>query len=202
VATGDQSSFAVHLLTSGAESKLVPCATDWTIAQLVLHAFPESAEKQVRVVFQGRVLDAAATLEQSGVGANSYMHCQFSERKTAEELAAEARGGFGEQDGDDNIDPAQYADADLQFQTFMQARAQRPNRHGTNGQFVVGLMVGGVFGLLSLLWLVQRGVTFKQRLGIGIGIALNLVFSEREGPLLAPDLYSACCALLQRWCTT
>jgi hypothetical protein len=55
--------------------------------------------------------------------------------------------------------------------------------HGTFSSFVCGAAMGAVFGFLMLLWVGQSSLSRRFRVGIVLGVALNIGFS-----VLAPAM--------------
>jgi hypothetical protein len=51
---------------------------------------------------------------------------------------------------------------------------------GTNADFVIGVMLGFILGVISLVCLLNSSVSRKQRLGILVGIALNMLYGLRR----------------------
>ena len=48
---------------------------------------------------------------------------------------------------------------------------------GTQGDMLLGLVMGFVFGIIMLFWIWERGIPRRQKLGILCGIACNLTVS-------------------------
>jgi hypothetical protein len=46
------------------------------------------------------------------------------------------------------------------------------------GGFMFGFLLGGVLGIWSVIWLWQRGVPRSQKLGVLLGLILNLVYNS------------------------
>lgn len=69
---------------------------------------------------------------------------------------------------------------ELQLRAFIAAQRPRQRRQGTNAQFLIGLCVGGVFGILALLWvsvtvpsLGARAAFERTRSGLIVGSLLS-----------------------------
>ena len=58
---------------------------------------------------------------------------------------------------------------------------------GTQGDMLLGLVMGFVFGIIMLFWIWERGIPRRQKLGILCGIACNLTVSPAP-----PFLLSSC----------
>mmetsp|Transcript_18386 Transcript_18386/g.34710 ORF Transcript_18386/g.34710 Transcript_18386/m.34710 type:complete len:135 (-) Transcript_18386:178-582(-) len=54
---------------------------------------------------------------------------------------------------------------------------QEFTRQGTNGDFILGFIMGFFLGVLTLIWVWQRAVPRRQKLGIMLGFGCNLVLS-------------------------
>ena len=65
---------------------------------------------------------------------------------------------------------------------------------GTQGDMLLGLVMGFVFGIIMLFWIWERGIPRRQKLGILCGIACNLTVSPAPPFLLSspPFLLSSC----------
>jgi hypothetical protein len=56
---------------------------------------------------------------------------------------------------------------------------------GTQGDMLLGLVMGFVFGIIMLFWIWERGIPRRQKLGILCGIACNLTVSPAPPFLLS-----------------
>lgn len=65
---------------------------------------------------------------------------------------------------------------------------------GTQGDMLLGLVMGFVFGIIMLFWIWERGIPRRQKLGILCGIACNLTVSPAP-PFLLSSLAVSCCHL-------
>lgn len=142
---------------------------DWTIKELKERIFPEDvkAGKSIRLIFQGKMLCDENTLEESGVIAGSFIHCSITEpREVVDDPEDEARNSHGALHRD--LEDAQIPPWLLQAHFA---------RQGTNGDFVLGFIMGFFLGVLTLIWVWQRAVPRRQKLGIMLGFGCNLLVS-------------------------
>jgi hypothetical protein len=162
----------VNFLRVGFENKKKLCQSDMTLLQAAAAAFPgETDNKQVKAIMNGAVCDVNSTLAAAGINDGSFVHISITEPKSEEELRAEQMRA----EPDPETDLAQFA-AWQEYQQMAQVQANN-NARGSNVQLMIGFLIGTVFGVIALLWLIQRGVPWKQKVGIGIGIAFNTLFT-------------------------
>jgi hypothetical protein len=69
---------------------------------------------------------------------------------------------------------------DLEMQ-MIQAAGAGGAREGSNGELLLGFAIGFILGWLSILWLYSPSLSRKQRLGIMLGLTLNLVMLLLNG---------------------
>jgi len=156
----------VSVIRLGNEPKrLTASPTATTVAQLLVMAFPEIEGKTLRAVLNGSVIENSATLAAAGIIDDSFVHLMVSEPKTADEIQAE------------QLAEAALAEDDLRELDYLQQQQMQIQRElppeGNWTHLLCGFLIGLIFGIISLLWLIQRGVSRKQKQGIGLGIVAN-----------------------------
>lgn len=103
--------------------------------------------------------------DEAGMGAAAAAdRARFFEALRAERVAAARRAGRGGGDGDDDDDEEE----------------PRPGRApvGTIWSLLGGAVVGSLFGFLSLLWVAQGSLSRNFRLGLVIGVMINIALSS------------------------
>ena len=65
----------------------------------------------------------------------------------------------------------------IQQQSQQSATYTLQEREGTQAEFICGFTLGFVFGIFALIWLWQSNISRKQRAGIFVGIAINLMLN-------------------------
>eukprot|EP00898_Chlorokybus_atmophyticus_P003047 jgi/Chlat1/3743/Chrsp259S03888 len=52
-----------------------------------------------------------------------------------------------------------------------------PDREGTNTDMLLGIVMGFLLGIIMMLWLIERGVPQRLKVGILVGVGCNLSFA-------------------------
>jgi len=173
---------------------------DARVSQLLSRVFErELAERQrVRVFFRGRVLREDEALEDAGVTDGCVLHTHFLPPLAGDappgdaeaprgEVLMDSSSGFSDSDG--NAFPALAGYSPAQIEQLRQAQAQMDLelqmaaahggpyavREGSTGELILGFFIGFILGWLSILWLYSPSLSRKQRLGILLGLTLNLI---------------------------
>eukprot|EP00808_Paulinella_micropora_P030744 g50849.t1 len=180
---GQQSSTSYELffIAMGSQAKkAVPCGPTWTLEQLRNHAFPEELKegKYIRIIYMGSQLDDdASTLEALGLESGGMLHYVVSDTKppTEEERRMQMEADERAQEEAENIlvwrhDPHTPI---------------HPSIEGSNSDFVFGFMLGFFLGYLAFIWLWQRGIPRKRRLGILTGVAARFLMMLNSNPQTA-----------------
>mmetsp|Transcript_26257 Transcript_26257/g.36580 ORF Transcript_26257/g.36580 Transcript_26257/m.36580 type:complete len:223 (+) Transcript_26257:112-780(+) len=161
----------LFILQAGRGRRKVTVSRSWTVQEFKERIFPEevAANKNIRTIFQGKLLQDQATLEESGLQDNAFVHisiCDFSpglvNNPEDDNHNANNHGPYGD------IEDAQIP------QWLLQAHF---TRQGSNGDFILGFIMGFFLGVLTLIWVWQRAVPRRQKLGIMLGFMCNLLLS-------------------------
>mmetsp|Transcript_6037 Transcript_6037/g.14578 ORF Transcript_6037/g.14578 Transcript_6037/m.14578 type:complete len:212 (+) Transcript_6037:221-856(+) len=166
----DKDSIEVTLLQVGLGRKSVPASPSWTVRQFKEKYFPKEVkeEKRIRIIFQGKLLQDEPTLESLGIADHAFLHVSICENSPGivnnpeDENHNANLGGYGDLN-DAEIPP-----------WLLQAHFAR---QGSNGDFVLGFIMGFFLGVLTLIWVWQRAVPRRQKLGIMLGFGCNLLLS-------------------------
>jgi len=175
--------FRVNILSVGKPDKTpTSCDPKWTVKQLKTHAFPtETSEgKNVRFIFLGREILDGQILEDCGIVNESFVHCSISAPKPPQsqtpEEAATPNANVDLEAGLSDIEREQ------QLQGVMWRRQASINmeaaglNNGTTMDLVLGFLLGLFLGIVTLLWVWTGRPSRKQRIGIFMGIMLNLAY--------------------------
>jgi len=166
---GDQ--MKLILCRVGLPNKPVTVGYNWTTLQLKQHAFTDelAANKNVRLIFQGKLLSDDRVLTSYGIKTESYVHCAITDPRPPEPEAQSADVDLEDQSQDDLSRLPAWMIAEHQM-------AMMQPREGTGADLLLGFVMGFVLGVLALLWMWQR-VPRKQKIGILFGLVCNLFFS-------------------------
>jgi len=127
----------------------------------------------LELVFMGQKLKDEDTLESAGIEDGMSMHCVKISKKSekeAEPLYDDADGRLAA-----GLLIAPQVDADGL------GLSREPNI-GTRFDFALGLVLGMLLGFISLIWVWQWRVSRRQKMGIMIGIMINVFFSFMRNP--------------------
>lgn len=147
-------------------NKTVETNLSWTIRRLKEHAFPDeyAQSKNIRFIFQGKLMMDENLLSHYGLQDQSFIHVSITEMRPQPSPA-------------ENIEQNE-AENDVRIPVWMMEERQiSHNQLGTSGDFLLGFLMGFVLGVLSLIWIWQRNVPRKQRLGIFLGFGCNLMLN-------------------------
>ena len=176
-----------------------------TVAGLIRRVYSNELRegKRVRLVSMGRMLKDDEVLASVGVRSGQILHVLLTTPPPPDDgtstlngadsstmpIAPPVANGMpplmqGPAYFDDYPGNAQlYSDRQLammqQAQLSEEARYHQ-QRLGTNTDFVIGVMLGFILGFVSLICLVNVASSRKQRLGILVGVALNILLGLRQ----------------------
>lgn len=164
--------FEFSVLMVGQPNRTLRASPEWTVLQLKEKYFlAECVEgKTVRLILRGKLLRDDDTLEASGLGEGSFVHCAVTRGRglVVNDPQSENHQAMGAPGGLREFDDAQVPRWLL--------HGQGP-RQGTNGDFMLGFVMGFFLGILTLIWVWQRSVPRRQKVGILLGMSCNFLFS-------------------------
>mmetsp|Transcript_17126 Transcript_17126/g.28367 ORF Transcript_17126/g.28367 Transcript_17126/m.28367 type:complete len:219 (-) Transcript_17126:433-1089(-) len=158
----------LKIVQVGRGTRQIVASLSWTLANLK-EAFFDAEVKQgknIRIISQGKLLQDASTLEAVGLRDGAFLHVSICERNNgmvnnpADERHAASQSQF-------TLDHEEQIP-----QWLVQARFVR---EGNNGDFILGFIMGFFLGVLTLIWVWQRAVPRRQKLGIMLGFGFNLL---------------------------
>mmetsp|Transcript_18387 Transcript_18387/g.34713 ORF Transcript_18387/g.34713 Transcript_18387/m.34713 type:complete len:227 (-) Transcript_18387:178-858(-) len=166
----DKDTVEINVCQVGKGRHQVRASLAWTVAQFKRAHFRDEvkANKNVRLIFQGKLLHDENTLEEVGLVDKAFMHCSVCEFNPA----------VVNDPQDENHNANHNAlHRDLEDAQIPPWLLQEFTRQGTNGDFILGFIMGFFLGVLTLIWVWQRAVPRRQKLGIMLGFGCNLVLS-------------------------
>ena len=168
----------VNIVQVGRPTLRVRVRPGMTVRELKAAAFPEAVEegRNVRFIFQGRLLVDEKTLEESGGRPQSFVHCAITAaRAPAAAGAAGAAAGAGAAgagagaagDGSEDIPEWMLREAEMAAQV-------QENRTGSGADFTLGFVMGLLVGYFALCWVWSPVVPRRQKAGILLGMTVRL----------------------------
>jgi len=171
---------SVKIIQLGLGTKLIHVNLDWTIEEFKQHVFPEdvSKNKNIRVIFSGKLLKNEEHLANCGVKENSFLHIAISDTQPLQHHAAVAEAEQGEA-GPAGAEFGVHGQQDLEAMMAEQARYEQyaATNQGTLGDFIVGFAMGFVIGMIMVIWIWQPRLSKRQKAGILCGISFHLLLS-------------------------
>lgn len=152
------------------------CEPGWTVAQLKDAAFPAemAAGKNVRLIYNGRVMPAEDTLTSLGVESGCFLH--FS---VADKIGRSGTNASGLQRSDEDGGDV-HGDAYLAWQQYQLNQDEQAMNfetpEGTTGDLALGFFIGFFIGIFAVFWIMQRRVPRRQKAGIIFGIMGNFIW--------------------------
>lgn len=185
IAAGESSSLdgltQIKIIQIGSGAKPVHVDLDWTIEELKKRLFPEDVEKNrnIRVIFNGKLLANELHLSEVGIKSNSFLHISITDFQPASisntSSSASVPNGIVV-----NNEVVLHGEHDLEAMVAEQARLERSHQEATRGSigdFIVGFALGFVIGMIMVVWIWQPRLSKRQKLGILCGITAHLVLS-------------------------
>lgn len=161
----------------GQARRTITVEFDWTIQQLKEHAYKEalSEDKCVRFIFRGKMLASTRTLEDCSVITGSFLHVMISDHVPAHEQVAQEQNASGDPD-------VQIAEDAALAQILGRVNRDGDDdddeiREGTNAEILWGFTLGIIMGEIMFIWVFQRTVSRRQRIGIVLGIVVHMCIS-------------------------
>mmetsp|Transcript_9316 Transcript_9316/g.13980 ORF Transcript_9316/g.13980 Transcript_9316/m.13980 type:complete len:222 (-) Transcript_9316:164-829(-) len=161
----------LNLFQVGKSKRQVEASPSWTVSKFKEKVFPDEVKdgKNVRLIFQGKLLTDDMSLKASGLQEGSFVHCSICNFNNAvvnnpQDDNHNANHGALQRD----LEEAQIPPWLLHAQF---------TRQGTTGDFILGFIMGFFLGVLTLIWVWQRAVPRRQKLGIMLGFGCNLLLS-------------------------
>lgn len=157
---------------------------NWTVAQFKLELFPDDTKKLIRVIYAGKRLKDTDLLKDCGIKENVFIHISIT-NILPPALAQNVRPEHqtDDMDRDQEISDARFAamlqnglqpqDAAAMDQALEQ-RTQEQQRSRAYAEFIWGFVLGSVLGIFMLIWVVQRTVPNRMKLGIMCGICFHI----------------------------
>lgn len=136
---------------------------------------PEDTD--IHLIYMGRKLEDDETVSSTGIDQGT-VHCLFMRRPDPNEQKDEAVIQVEEAEGINFLITQQ----DIELQQRWDQQNHRDGLPsgatvGTQVDFAVGLLMGILLGFIALLWVWQWRVSRKKKMGILLGIVINLIFS-------------------------
>lgn len=155
------------------------------------HVYPNTTQameegKNVRLIYQGRVLADDASLASCGVESGAFLHCAVTNRLALP--VAQPVGGEAGSDGEQLIEgPEWLQEAAREGSPEWQAAYAHDNgasqprgsREGTWAEFMLGVFLGVGLRWFATIWLWQRNVSRRTKLGILAGMVLRMVMDSQ-----------------------
>jgi len=193
-------------------NRTIVADASWTVHYLKMQLFTGelASGKKVRFLFGGGFLRDECTLEGSGLRDGYCVHAVISDAPPPPpplpplpadgDVDVELGGGgdprFGDLEGMGVVRviaarPAASVEPEgLDWSEEERAAAMGmpapPPPLGTMGDFVFGLGLGMLFGILAILWVWQRQAPYRRRMGILVGMFLHLIFKMATSPAWNP----------------
>jgi len=168
------------------------------VAQLAARAYEREQREErmrARLLFMGRMLRDDETLGAAGVTSGCVLHAHLtamapeggeaaavlvgdggSAAPADGEVLMDGEGGASGLEGIPGYTAAQLQQmrlVQLQYEAAMHGGGGPPA--GTNAEFLLSFFLGFVLGFLSIIWLYSPSLSRKQRLGILLGLLVNLL---------------------------
>jgi hypothetical protein len=168
----------------GEQQRQVRANPDWTVLFFKHQAYPEEmkAQKNVRFIHKGGMLEDSKTLAQAGVETEAFIHVAISDYKPPVTPAAEAAHPMAIDRDDWPVDaagePRPLAGMQLQLPMFGRMGAGGAARppEGTNHDFIFGFCMAVFFGLFALLWAWGPYAPRKRKLGVFLGLGVYFIY--------------------------
>mmetsp|Transcript_6864 Transcript_6864/g.9481 ORF Transcript_6864/g.9481 Transcript_6864/m.9481 type:complete len:220 (+) Transcript_6864:170-829(+) len=158
----------LKIVQVGRGTRQIVASLSWTVTNLKEAFFDVEMkqDKNIRIIFQGKLLQDDSTLEAVGLQDGAFLHVSICDRSQGMVNNPE--------DERHNASQNQFSlDSEEQIpQWLVQARFVR---EGNNGDFILGFIMGFFLGVLTLIWVWQRAVPRRQKLGIMLGFGFNLL---------------------------
>lgn len=171
----DAGSIKFTICQVGASKHTASALPSWTIKQFKERIYYDEIQqnKNVRLIYCGKLLRDEQTLNEAGVRDGAIIHCAISEFHS--EIVNNP------EDENHNDPGALNREEDVQIPPWL-LTGNMP-RQGSNGDFVLGFIMGFFIGVLTLIWVWQRSVPRRQKFGIILGILCNMLVSVMQAPV-------------------
>eukprot|EP00954_Amorphochlora_amoebiformis_P024628 1367638-Amorphochlora_amoeboformis.AAC.1 len=146
-----EDSIELNMFLVGKGKKQIRALPNWTVKEFKEHIFPD----------EGKLLKNEDTLENVGLQKGSFVHCSICEfNPTVVNNPQDENHNAHHSALHRDLEEAQIPPWLLQAQF---------SRQGSNGDFILGFIMGFFLGVLTLIWVWQRAVPRRQKLGIMLG---------------------------------
>eukprot|EP00455_Lapot_gusevi_P038871 TRINITY_DN4355_c0_g5_i3.p1 TRINITY_DN4355_c0_g5~~TRINITY_DN4355_c0_g5_i3.p1 ORF type:complete len:223 (+),score=42.03 TRINITY_DN4355_c0_g5_i3:88-756(+) len=160
----------VTIIRVGRPNTRVAVDLGWTGLQFKQHIFEEEwrERKNIRVIYQGKLLEDTSSLTSIGVASNSFLHVVVSDFQPEQQR--------NENEAQPN--PLGLPEGELALLPYYleHQAAEQQHYEGTSNDFFCGLVLGFVLGPIMLLWLFQQ-LPRRQKVGIVMGLLFNAVYN-------------------------
>jgi|NOAtaT_7_FD_contig_21_9242233_length_723_multi_8_in_0_out_0_1 hypothetical protein len=174
----------ITVFQSGKEKLEPEVDLSWAVREVKERLFSEDlhAGKNIRIIFQGKMLTDDMILSDSGVKEKSFLHVSITEPVSAVPSAPVSVEG---QERD--LEAAELERLALAYENYQPP----PVVEGSSAEFVLGFAMGFVLGFLALLWVYQPLTSRKQKLGIILGVFSSSIYAILSKPVPSQNPSSA-----------
>lgn len=190
IATTSTNSFQIKVILADDTHRMIEAESDWTLERLRDAVYPQAAASEqtgrrppkIDIIYMGQRLSSHAllgrTLAQLRIRPNTSIHILLRS------AASTAHSSFQNSDEKDDREEQLVPDSEYGGYYF----DDPIDRDGNIFEFIIGVIIGGVLGIIALILFLQPTLSRLCRTGIMVGITLNIIFGLSQWILLTPGV--------------